>query len=817
MMQSVQIQSNKVTTSQASDSTLSIGQSRGSTQDHGEFKLAYEAAKAEKAEQQLTIETEKSIKRAHQDKEILAEEKRDLHSQEQTEESQKIDDAALVTKGPENQTAEPETAAMLPNTSQNLLAQIQQAEQQVEKVDQAALSRFQLRSSTENITAASTKLNHISQAIQEQFGLPLSEDPAPLNLIGDSFPHSAKLSDKAASVLTLTDIENVNHIASSAISNTASESELELTSPAVKEPLDPLFGLNSAPLSLTQLSQLIGNEQLKPEGLQQSLNSSLPESAKIADDQLSANLFPLDDLATLDKSLLVDGELAPEFLDQLSAVESEQMTPSLSTVDRALVNSPAATEPVVALDVGLKEGSLASSASITKSNETPNAAAQFAGVQLTEPQLKTSPKASVELAQSSTDTVTLLSDTVEVDAGNDTAAALLIEQGKAKGTKPEMPLKEVEQNSKTTATSNQPAADAVLKQAELSANGVANQSAESVKTGAVKVTEMGASQGANPADGALVSRKDKPVPLGEKGELNAGQGLPQKEQLAQVIQQVRESQSQGVNPADGALVSSKDKPASLGEKVDFSAGQSLPHKEQLTQVTQQEQAVKENQNQDAFLKGMKELNLDRDNLAQVSQQATSQVASASNTPNANASAAVLQHVTQAQTSLGAVANSLSAQQAQTTSQFELGQKFELASREAPSILRERITMMMNKGIGQAEIRLDPAELGSMHVKLSMQNDQLSVTIQAAQPQSKELLEQHMPRLREMLSQQGINLGDSQVSQQQSGSQHANQSSQGSGSGQGGGDANTNIAFTDEPELLSGQNYVQSNSAIDYYA
>ena len=63
MMQSVQIQSNKVTTSQASDSTLSIGQSRGSTQDHGEFKLAYEAAKAEKAEQQLTIETEKSMKR----------------------------------------------------------------------------------------------------------------------------------------------------------------------------------------------------------------------------------------------------------------------------------------------------------------------------------------------------------------------------------------------------------------------------------------------------------------------------------------------------------------------------------------------------------------------------------------------------------------------------------------------------------------------------------------------------------------------------------------------------------------------------------
>ncbi len=148
------------------------------------------------------------------------------------------------------------------------------------------------------------------------------------------------------------------------------------------------------------------------------------------------------------------------------------------------------------------------------------------------------------------------------------------------------------------------------------------------------------------------------------------------------------------------------------------------------------------------------------------------------------------------------------------SAFEMSQKFELAAKEAPSVMRERITMMMNKGIAQAEIKLDPAELGSMHVKLTMQNDQLSINVQTTQAQSKELVEQHMPRLRELLSQQGINLGESQVGHQQSGSGEMSQSQQ---QGSGRGPSDQQFASSDEVELKPMQNYVRSNSAIDYYA
>lgn len=152
-------------------------------------------------------------------------------------------------------------------------------------------------------------------------------------------------------------------------------------------------------------------------------------------------------------------------------------------------------------------------------------------------------------------------------------------------------------------------------------------------------------------------------------------------------------------------------------------------------------------------------------------------------------------------------------------QFEASQKFELAAREAPSMLKERINMMMNNGIGKAEIRLDPAELGSMHIKVSMQNDQVSVSIQTSQANSRELLDQHMPRLKEMLAEQGIQLGDSQVGQQQhSAQQSSGQEESGKGTsanGIGRDDAGQDNWESELPE--SGLNFVQTDKGIDFYA
>lgn len=86
--------------------------------------------------------------------------------------------------------------------------------------------------------------------------------------------------------------------------------------------------------------------------------------------------------------------------------------------------------------------------------------------------------------------------------------------------------------------------------------------------------------------------------------------------------------------------------------------------------------------------------------------------------------------------------------------------------QAAQQLKERVMYQVGQKIQSAEVRLAPEELGSVQIKLNMQQEQLSVQFVVQQVQAKEALEQQMPRLRELLQQQGVELMDSQVSQQQ---------------------------------------------------
>lgn len=73
----------------------------------------------------------------------------------------------------------------------------------------------------------------------------------------------------------------------------------------------------------------------------------------------------------------------------------------------------------------------------------------------------------------------------------------------------------------------------------------------------------------------------------------------------------------------------------------------------------------------------------------------------------------------------------------------------------------------------AEIRLDPPELGALKIQLSLQPDGVSqVHIQAAVAETRQLIEQSLPRLRELFQQQGLALAQANVS---SGGQGQNQS------------------------------------------
>lgn len=144
---------------------------------------------------------------------------------------------------------------------------------------------------------------------------------------------------------------------------------------------------------------------------------------------------------------------------------------------------------------------------------------------------------------------------------------------------------------------------------------------------------------------------------------------------------------------------------------------------------------------------------------------------------------------------------------------QLGQKLNLIQPEASNQLKEKMLMMVKDKVHTAEIRLDPSELGSMQIKISLQQDQMSVQFMVQQGNAKELMEQQMPKLKELLQQQGIELSQGSVQQQ-------NQSSSGQENGRrtaGGNGMGTALDASEEfidPAILPAKN---SDRVVDYYA
>lgn len=83
-----------------------------------------------------------------------------------------------------------------------------------------------------------------------------------------------------------------------------------------------------------------------------------------------------------------------------------------------------------------------------------------------------------------------------------------------------------------------------------------------------------------------------------------------------------------------------------------------------------------------------------------------------------------------------------------------------------SQLGERINWMINNTMQRADIRLDPPELGNLDIRLKIAKDnQASILIHVSNAGAKEAIESAIPRLREMFEQQGLNLANVDVSQQ----------------------------------------------------
>ncbi|AKU10869.1 flagellar hook-length control protein [Azoarcus sp. CIB] len=93
----------------------------------------------------------------------------------------------------------------------------------------------------------------------------------------------------------------------------------------------------------------------------------------------------------------------------------------------------------------------------------------------------------------------------------------------------------------------------------------------------------------------------------------------------------------------------------------------------------------------------------------------------------------------------------------------------------------RMMWMVGRNESRAELVLTPAHLGKLEVSIQINGDQTTAHFVAASAAARDALEQVLPRLREVLQQAGINLGQANVSTQ--GDQRAPQDS-GTGSGRG---------------------------------
>lgn len=124
-------------------------------------------------------------------------------------------------------------------------------------------------------------------------------------------------------------------------------------------------------------------------------------------------------------------------------------------------------------------------------------------------------------------------------------------------------------------------------------------------------------------------------------------------------------------------------------------------------------------------------------------------------------------------------------------------------------MSERVLWMAAQNLTAADIRLDPPELGSMQVKVTVQQDQATVSFITPNPVVREALDQQATRLREMFADQGLNLvhvdvSDRHAHERQSGdeddsSKHANKQDE-----------------ADELQVL-GQSQPSSLRLIDHYA
>ncbi len=125
-------------------------------------------------------------------------------------------------------------------------------------------------------------------------------------------------------------------------------------------------------------------------------------------------------------------------------------------------------------------------------------------------------------------------------------------------------------------------------------------------------------------------------------------------------------------------------------------------------------------------------------------------------------------------------------------------------------LSARIGWLADQKIGHATIKVTPHDLGLIEVRLQMDGDKVHATFSSAHADVRHALESSIPRLREMLNEQGFQLGNADVGQQ-----HTAQDGKAGGGQNGQGSSDNEMAVTET--IVSPAQLMRQRGLVDAYA
>jgi len=131
----------------------------------------------------------------------------------------------------------------------------------------------------------------------------------------------------------------------------------------------------------------------------------------------------------------------------------------------------------------------------------------------------------------------------------------------------------------------------------------------------------------------------------------------------------------------------------------------------------------------------------------------------------------------------------------------------------------RMVWLTKEGVQTAQLKLTPAHLGTIEVKISIQNDQANVSFISQHGSVRDAIESSLPRLREMMQEAGVKLEQANVSSHSNA--NAQQHSSHSDKTAGHQSAANGLGPLGEDELSTGSavsvGHESGLSGIDFYA